>query len=149
MSETLYHGGVGGFWRGDILLPNHAEHRYVDGCPECAAQRAGTAADRGLDPTTPPDWIYATSDREYARYYASRAVNGWLYTVRLEGDVEASTEDPFSTWRGRRAIVMGVPERNVRLTHGQRRRLWRRWGGTDEEYAEMVKTVSSPARSPP
>lgn len=143
--DVLYHGGVGGHWRGGVILPNMAAHRYVDGCAECAAQAAGKASGH-MDPPTPPDWVYATADREYSRYYASRAMGGWLYKVRLEGDVGPSAEDPpqFPTWRGRRAVVLGVPERNITLTMAQRRRLYVRWGGTPEEFAEMVASVRAP-----
>ena len=143
MSTTpvLYHGGVAGYWIGDLLTPNNAEHRYVDGCQHCAAQREGRFL--VLDPPTPPDWVYATSDREYARFYASRAVRGSLYRVRLEGDVEPSIEDPFPTWRGRRAIILGVPEIRVTLTMRQRRKLWCRWGGTPEEFDQMIRNFYS------
>ena len=133
---ALFHGGVPGLWVGDVILPNMAEHRYVPGCKYCEAQR--TNSEVAFDPPTPPDWVYATSDRPYARCYASRAVRGTLYRIRLEGDVERSTEDPFPTWRGRRAIVVASLERAVTLTMKERRRLFVRWGGTPEEFEEMV-----------
>lgn len=139
---VLYHGGVGGLWRGDVIMPNHAEHRYVDGCAECEAQRAGIAGGLGLDPETQSGWVYTTSDREYARYYASRAVKGWLYKVRLEGDIERSEEDLFPTWRGRRAVVLGVPEQNITLTMAERRRLFLRWGGSEEEFSQMIEQMT-------
>jgi hypothetical protein len=138
-APILYHGGVPGFWVGDVLTPNNAEHRYVEGCAHCEAQRTGS--DLAFDPPTPPDWIYATTDREYARYYASRAVGGTLYRVRLEGDIEPSVEDPFPAWRGRRAIVVGVPERNITLTMAERRRLFVRWGGTEDEFGDMIESL--------
>lgn len=138
-ATVLYHGGVAGFWCGDVLVPNMAEHRFVPGCEHCEAQRDGAAT--AIDPPTPPNWIYATSDREYARYYASRVVGGTLYRVQLEGDVEPSTEDPFPTWRGRRATIVGVPERHITLTMGQRRRLWIRWGGDETGFANMVASL--------
>jgi len=136
---VLFHGGVPGLWVGDVIVPNMAEHRYVDGCAHCEAQRAGGETE--IDPPTPPDWVYATSDLLYARYYASRAVRGTLYRVRLEGDIEPSTEDPFPTWRARRAVVVRVPERNVTLTWPERRRLFVRWGGTSEEFDAMVRST--------
>ena len=39
--RTLYHGGAKGLWRDDLILANMAEHRYVEGCPHCEAQRRG------------------------------------------------------------------------------------------------------------
>jgi hypothetical protein len=146
----LYHGGVGGLWVGDAIEPNMGERRYVDGCPQCAAHAAGIHI-HGYDPPTPEDWVYATTDREYARYYASRAIRGSLYVVRLEEDVEPSVEDPFPTWRGRRAIVLRVPEIRITLTMKQRRKLFMRWGGTAEEFNEMIRGLrsgTSPAASP-
>lgn len=134
---NLFHGGAPGRRVGDVLLPNMAEHRYVDGCPHCEAQRNGSWTP-GMDPGTPEGWLYATSDRPYARYYASRAVLGTLYRVRLEGDVERSFEDPFHSWRGRNAVVVGVLERSVALSMLERRKLFKRWGGSDEEFEEMI-----------
>lgn len=136
---VLWHGGVGGLWRGGIIKPDMAEHRYVEGCPHCEAQRTGTWAP-GEDPGTPSGFVYATSDREYARYYASRAVRGTLYRVEL-ADAELSNEDKFPSWRGSSARVLEVRERNITLTWAQRRRLFLRWGGTDAEFDAMVTQV--------
>lgn len=137
MSRLLYHGGVAGLWRGHVLLPDMAHHRFVEGCACCEAQRAGVNAG---DAPTPTGWVYATADKPYARYYASRAVGGTLYRVRLEGDVELSTEDPsqFPTWRGRRAVIVEVLERRITLTMEERRRLFLRWGGTEEEFELLL-----------
>src|SRR5689334_17942447 len=97
MSTVLFHGGIGELWPRSIIKPNMAHMRYVDNCPECELQRRNIHA--GFDPPTPHGFVYATTDRDYARYYASRAVKGWLYEVRLSDDAEPSTEDPFPTWR--------------------------------------------------
>jgi hypothetical protein len=136
----LWHGGVGGLWRGQVLEPGHAAKRYVEGCACCEAQEAGHSH-FGIDPATPEGWVYATNDREYARWYASRAVKGWLYRVELLGDVEPSTEDPFPTWRARSARIHAVPERNIVLSMAERRRIFLRWGGTEEEFEAMVASV--------
>jgi len=112
-----------------------AAHRYVEGCPCCDAQREGREGI--LDPATPEGWVYATRDKPYARYYASRAVGGDLYLVKLLGDLERSDEDHFPTWRGRRAIVLRVVERGITLTHVERRKLHMRWGGSEEEIQDM------------
>lgn len=141
----LFHGGVPGRWLGEIIIPGMAEHRYHEGCPHCEAQRRGEVT--GLDPATPAEWVYATTDLGYARWYASRAGNGTLYEVRLEGDVERSEEDEFPTWRARRAVVTRIRERDIRLTHGERRALFIRWGGTGDEYAAMVADVTRQAAS--
>lgn len=142
LGVTLYHGGMPGLWVGDIIYPGQAERRYVHDCPTCRAQQAGHAH-HGMDPATPPEWVYATSDRVYARYYASRALGGTLYRVQLEGDIEPSMEDPpqFPTWRGRQARVVAVLDRRIQLTHTERRSLFIRWGGTADEYADMIQTV--------
>lgn len=141
MSRILFHGGVSGRRVGDVLVPGMAEHRYVKGCPHCEAQAAGV--DSGIDPATPADWVYATADRPYARWYASRAVSGTLYRVRLEGDVEQSVEDPpwSNTFRARRAVVVAVLENRIVLTMDERWRIFRRFGGTQEEFRDMVKAA--------
>lgn len=138
----LLHGGVPGIWVGGIVKPNMAEHRYVPGCQHCEAQAAGINLG---DAPTPEGWVYASSDRAYARYYASRAVFGTLYRVRLEGDVERSEEDPpqFPTWRARRAVVVAVLEWKVLLTMKQRRDLFVRWGGSESEFESMLSAVLS------
>jgi len=134
--EHLYHGGVGELWPGKTIRPNMAEHRYVPGCKHCEAQRAGLTT---IDPPTPEGWVYATADQAYARYYASRAVKGWLYQVELASDAEPSTEDkPFPTWRATSAKVIKVLEKRITLTMDERRELARRWGGTDGEFNAMV-----------
>lgn len=85
--------------------------------------------------------MYATRDQPYARYYASLA-RGDLYRVQLVGDVERSTEDdPFPSWRGRRARVVAVVERGVTLTMAQRERLFVRWGGTRDEFDGMLAAL--------
>lgn len=137
---NLYHGGVAGLAVGSVVLPNMAGHRHVEGCKQCEAQRDGTWV-QGTDPGTPANWVYATSDRPYARYYASRAVLGSLYRVRLVGEVERSSEDLFPTWRAGSAIVVAVLEFNVVLSRFERLKLFKRWGGTEAEYREMVQQV--------
>lgn len=87
--------------------------------------------------------MYATSDVPYARFYASRAVRGWLYRVELQGDVEPSTEDPIPTWRARRAVVHQVKERGIVLTMREREKLFLRMGGTRPEFSAMVKQALS------
>lgn len=71
----LYHGGIPGLRPGD-LIETHPP-AVVDGCPICEARAAGRDYEvPGLgivDPATQhPDRVYVTTDREYARHYASR-----------------------------------------------------------------------------
>lgn len=143
--SMLFHGGAAGLRPGSVILPDHADHRFVEGCPDCEAHRLGLNAPFSGDPATPPEWVYATSDRQYARYYASRAVSGWLYRVELQGAVEPSTEDDprFPTWRARTARVHSVLERAVQLTMRERHRLFIRWGGTEREWLRMLAAVRS------
>lgn len=138
MTGTLYHGGVPGLRPGDRIDPGNAEHRHIDGCPICEAHANGNTI--AIDPLTPEGWVYATSDRPYGRFYASRAGLGTLYRVTLDpATTEPSTEDPdFPTWRATSAVVFSVLERGVRLTMRERRRLYVRWGGTKDEAAAMI-----------
>ncbi len=133
--RTLFHGGTSGLAVGDTIKPNRAYHKHVDGCPTCEAKARGDAT--LIDAPTPPDWVYATRDKAYARFYASMC-RGDLYQVRLIGDVERSNEDQFPSWRGRRARIESVAERGVTLSWSQRRQLFKRWGGTDTEFDAMV-----------
>ena len=143
----LFHGGAPGLHPGDVIRPGMAASRYVDGCPDCEAHKAGHHGPLSGDPATPEEWVYASEDRQYARYYASRAVKGWLYSVELRGEVARSPEDPeqFGSWRAREAVVLAVYECSVRLTMKERRRLFIRWGGTEREFAEMVSAIASPS----
>lgn len=140
---SLFHGGSAGRQPGDLILPRHAEHRYVPGCPDCEAHARGESGPLSGDPPTPPEWVYATSDRQYARYYASRAGLGWLYRVELLGEVEPSEEDAAlaPAWRARSAQVVSVLERAVRLTMRERRRLFVRCGGSKQEWESLVASA--------
>jgi hypothetical protein len=137
----LYHGGVAGLRQGDLIEPGHAASRYVAGCPTCEAHAAGEH--RELDPRTPDGRVYCTTDREYARYYASRAVRGWLYSVTPTGPLhEAAEGDLGPTWWSEHPLrVRGVIDRAVRLTDRQRRRLFVRWGGSEREWAALLSEV--------
>jgi hypothetical protein len=138
-SLRFFHGGVAGLGVGEIITPGHADERHVDGCAICAAHAAGTST--AIDPLTPPDRVYVTTDRDYARYYASRAVLGWLYVVEPLGELTTSHEDQFPSWWCSSARVISIYERAVRLSHAQRRRLFVRWGGNEVEYAAMVRSI--------
>lgn len=109
----------------------------MNGCQQCAAQRLGLSPE-GFDPATPHGFVYATSDLAYARYYASRAIKGWLYEVELIPPAEESTEDQFPTWRSSEARILRVLEKRVTLTMSERRELFIRWGGTTGEFDKMT-----------
>lgn len=140
----LFHGGGPDLWRGSTIKPNMAHTRLVDGCADCEAHRHGQQRLDG-DPLTPEGFVYATSDRDYARYYASRAVKGWLYEVELDpASIEESKEDPFPTWRASSAVVIRVLEKRITLTMQERRDLFVKWGGTPSEFETMLnKTVGN------
>ncbi|WP_225099012.1 hypothetical protein [Streptomyces sp. CoH27] len=71
----------------------------IDGCKACEARAKGRSVTVGGEAIAPrtgrPDLVYITSDRDYARFYASRYWYGDLYTVDPVGRLEPSTEDPF------------------------------------------------------
>ncbi|MCZ1001132.1 hypothetical protein O1M63_28760 [Streptomyces mirabilis] len=128
-----FHGGVPGLNPGDLIAPSPPH--VVDGCKVCEARAQGLTAmvgGKAVDPPTGrPDRVYITSDRDYARFYASRYWYGDLYTVEPVGELEASTEDPFPTWCVPAARVVSVYTRAVQLTRSQRRSLLRRWTEAD------------------
>ncbi|WP_324787068.1 hypothetical protein [Streptomyces sp. H51] len=129
-----FHGGVPGLKPGD-LLTSHPPY-VVAGCTVCRAGAQGQTATMGdgqaVDPSTGrPDRVYITTDREYARFYASRYWYGDLYTVEPVGELELSAEDPWPTWCVPAARVVSVYTRAVQLTPHQRRTLMRRWAAAD------------------
>lgn len=134
----LWHGGVGGLNVGDTIRPDQGHRKHIDGCPICTAIAAGEQTP--FDLPTPKGWVYASRDQAYARFYASKA-RGDLYRVQLIGDIERSAEDPFPSWRGRRARIVSVVERNVTLSMPQRERLFIRWGGSADEFAGLLDAV--------
>ena len=136
-----FHGGIPGLKPGDLITP-HAPN-VVNGCGICAAKAAGQQPHvEGLgvvDPLTErTDRVYITTDRDYARFYASKYPRGDLYTVEPVGDPEPSTEDHFPTWTVPAARVRSVYTRYVQLTPGQRRSLLRRWTAAD--IAALART---------
>ena len=129
-----FHGGIPDLKPGALITPH--EPNVVDGCDICAAKAAGREpVIEGLgivDPLTKqPDRVYITTDREYARFYASKYPTGDLYVVEPVGDVAPSTEDHFPTWTAPAARVLSVYDRAVRLTPHRRRTLLNRWAAAD------------------
>lgn len=128
MSVRFYHGGAPGLRPGDIIEPRPAgdERHYVDGCETCEARRRGEQrADDDLD----PHLVYVTTDREYARLYASGYPRGGLYRVEVADDepmAPSPDPEPVPSWGVRQATVVAVLDPLVRMTPAELRRLWKR-----------------------
>ena len=131
-----WHGGIPGLRPGDLIVPSAPN--YLDNCPICQAKRAGI--NTPLDPlTVHPDSVYLTTDREYARFYASKFPRGDLYRVEPVGEPVASDEDRFPTWRAPSARVAAVLDRCVTLTHRQRATLLNRWEAADRVAVQNAR----------
>lgn len=98
-----FHGGVPGLRPGDLANPHPP--RVLDGCPVCAARAQGLTATLYGHPVDPPtrrpDRGYITTDREYARFYASLCWYGDLYTVDPVNEFTADLgENGYAAIRG-------------------------------------------------
>lgn len=131
-----WHGGVPGLSVGDLIKPGH-ERKHHDGCQWCEARKAQAEGGDApfLDPLAKPDRVYFTSDRLYAKHYASLYGRGWLYRVEPVGEVEKSEEDSIESWCAPAVRVLSVYERAVLLTMSERRRLFRAWTLADQAMA--------------
>ena len=128
--NALYHGGIPGKRIGDLIEPGHTRRTH-DGCPWCAARETGDAF-LGIDgPSGHEDRVYATTNRLYAKHYASLWGRGDLYRVEPVGELAASTEDSIETFTATALRVASIYERAVLLTMSERRRLAREWGSAD------------------
>jgi hypothetical protein len=136
VTPRLFHGGVPGLAHGERIRPGHQDLRLHADCPTCQANARGEHGPWG--PPTPPDRVYGTTDRQYARWYASLVGLGWLYRVRPIGELHESTEDHFPSFWADEFEVVSVLERAVRLTWRERRRLYIRWGGNETEWRAML-----------
>ena len=134
MSERYFHGGIPGLRPGNRLEGGQQRPVHA-GCQICAARARGkvaTVAGIPIDmPSGRPDRIYITTDKDYARFYASLYGRGDLYLVDPVGEIEPSPEDHFPTWTVEAAVVVEVYQAAVLLTTSQRRRLQRRWEEAD------------------
>ena len=118
--QALYHGGAPGFKRGDVIEPH--ETRHIDGCPICAAR---------LDENHAPERVFATPERIYAKYYASKWGRGSVYIVEPVGGFERSTEDTIESYESPGLRVLKVLATRVQLTQSERRHLYRVWHAAD------------------
>jgi len=126
----LFHGGAPGLKAGDIIQPGHKRKTH-DGCSWCIARESGQAG--MLDPQSKhQDKVYVTSDRLYAKYYASLYGYGDLYRVRPVNPTP-SDEDSIESFSCDSAVVVSVLDRAVLLTWNERRRLFKNWGRADRE----------------
>lgn len=134
-----FHGGKPGLKPGDMLTEH--EPNYVDGCAICETKRRG--GNPVIDSNPIHKGVYFTTDREYARFYASKYPRGDLYSVQPAGPIlMAGDEDPFETAVCEVVMVRGLVQRDVRLDNGQRRRLLRRWADSDRlkmDYRDRMK----------
>lgn len=133
----LFHGGVPDLRPGDLITPGH-DRRSHEGCAWCEARAKGEAH-QGMDgPSLRTDRVYATTNRLYAKHYASLWGRGDLYRVDAVGDVQRSTEDTIESYCCEQLQVVAVIDRAVLLTRSERRRLFREW--TTADKATMQET---------
>ena len=124
--SVLYHGGVPGLKPGDLIQPGHSRDNSHDDCPICRKRRElGAAAPEG---TQHPETVYATTDRLYAKSYASLYGRGDVYQVEPIGPLTPTTDegDPAGSYRCPLLKVKRVVDTRVTLTMKERRRLARR-----------------------
>lgn len=129
MSGPYFHGGKDGLKPGDLLVPGE-QRKHHDGCPWCEARAKGEAH-LGMDGPSQIEGIYFTTDKLYAKHYASLYGAGDLYRVEPVGQAQRSEEDSYETWAAPEVRVVAVVERAVRLTGKERRRLAREWEAAD------------------
>jgi hypothetical protein len=144
----LWHGGAPDLRPGDLIRPGH-QRRHVDGCAWCEARAAQAAG--GPTPASDPlarhsDRVYLTTERAYARFYASLYGRGDLYRVEAVGELEPSQEDPIQTWMAPAARVVAVVDRAVLMTMAQRRQLLRLWTAA-EHTAGLHESCTCPEAS--
>lgn len=125
-----FHGGVSGLKPGDLLEPQAHPGWRRDDCAWCRS---------GGDSSGHPDSIYVTTEREYARYYASRYGKGWLYVVEPLGELMPSEEELVPSFRCESARVLSVYDRAVVLTRSQRRRVFKMLPGSPGYTFEMLE----------
>jgi len=127
--SRLFHGGVPGLQPGDLIEPGH-DRNHHDGCPWCEARARGEAH-LGIDPLAEPGRVYCTTNRLYAKHYASLWGRGDLYGVEAVEWMVSSYEDTIESYKTDALRVTSVLERAVLLTPSERRRLLREWTEAD------------------
>lgn len=143
MTEVrYYHGGVDGLNVGDLLIPGQ-QRKHHDGCPWCEARLKGEAH-LGLDPLSQREAVYFTTDKLYAKHYASLYGAGDLYRVEPVGEAQRSTEDSYESYTAGQARVVQVIERAVRLSDKERRKLHRDWEAADRRTWHWMNKKGTP-----
>ncbi len=100
--------------------------------PVLRSASARGEAHLGIDPLSKPGLVYFTTNRMYAKHFASLWGRGDLYRVEPVGEFERSTEDTIESFTAKALRVVAVLDRAVLLTMSERRRLFREWGEADE-----------------
>lgn len=124
--SVLYHGGVPGLKPGDLIQPGHSRDGNHDDCPICRKRREhGASAPGG---TQHPENVYCTTDRLYAKLYASLYGHGDVYQVEPVGPLVPTTDegDPEGSYRCPALRVKRIVDVHVLLTMKERRRFARR-----------------------
>ena len=125
----LWHGGIPGLKPGELIQPG-SNRPVVPGCAHCEANARGEAT--SISPLTKhQDRIYITTNRLYAKHYASLYGRGDLYRVEPVGELVRSDEDSIETYTVAAARVVSVYDRAVQLSWSERRRLFREWDKAD------------------
>lgn len=135
----LFHGGIDGLRPGDLIEPGHRRKHHA-GCPWCQARAAG-GAHLGMDPLAEAGRVYCTTNRVYAKHYASLWGRGDLYAVEPVDWMVTSTEDTIESFKAPALRVLAVLERAVLLTMSERRRLYREWTAADTAAAARDHTA--------
>lgn len=129
-----YHGGRPGLRPGDTITADLTGRPLLDDCPFCAARnhQAATGTPTLIDPLPAhPDRVYATTNRLYAKHYASLWGRGDLYRVVPIDQPIRSDEDTIPTWHAEAWKIASVYDRAVDLTWSERRKLWKQWTEAD------------------
>lgn len=119
-----WHGGAPDLKPGDLITPRPAGDlgHLRKGCPTCEARREGAPLDTDVND---PAFVYVTTNRDYARLYATGYPLGDLYRVEPLGDLIETTGrlDPVPSWAAPAARVIAVYDRAIRLSLKQATRL--------------------------
>lgn len=137
---SYFHGGKDGLAVGDVLEPGHAR-KFHDGCPWCVAREQGEAH-LGMDGPSQHAGVYFTTDKLYAKHYASLYGAGDLYRIEPIGEIQRSDEDSYETFIAPSVRITAVVERAVRLTGKERRRLAREWEAADRKKLHQLRSAS-------
>lgn len=141
------HGGAPGLAPGDALTPRRPDdhrHLHPEGeCATCDGRRHGRPL---ADDDNDPSLVYITTDRDYARMYASGYPDGAVYVVEPKGELidrwrNGTGEDCVPSWGVSAARIVRVLDPLVRLTPKEGHRLARRWKITPADVRRMKRGI--------